>query len=357
MSYIETRLFHYFVALAEEQHFARAAERLGITPPTLTHQIKKLESQVGAKLLDRTGNRNVLTGAGQRFLTEAREALRHAEQAAALVRQAGRGELGHLQLGFVISVFCADSLQCLIGAFEEAHPAIEIAIHKLAPMAQIAGITRKELDAGLTRTPRKYPTGVRGFEVYRQPLVLAVSSKNPLARQKDISPAMLAREAFVSTTTELDLAFSGHIETIARIGNFVPRVVRREDDFIAVLAYVALGRGITVVPENVKAVNLPNVVFRDIAADPMPQTSISFIYGSDPSPSTKLLIRHMQRHALRNHGKGASPPHNHDRIVIPSVLNLDPHPEVRAKRASKDAGRGAGASPFEARRCAPSTSG
>jgi DNA-binding transcriptional LysR family regulator len=167
---------------------------------------------------------------------------------------------------------------------------------------------RKRLDAGFTRAPRKYPLGVRGFEVYRQPLVLALSSQHPLARHKTISPAMLAREAFVSTTTELDLAFSGHSDVIASIGKFIPRVIKREDDFIAVLAHVAVGYGIAVLPEIVKTMNAPNVVFRDIAADPVPHTSIAFIYGSDPSPSAKLLIRYMQRHALRNGGKGAAPP-------------------------------------------------
>jgi hypothetical protein len=153
------------------------------------------------------------------------------------------------------------------------------------------------------------------------------------------------------------LAFSSHTESIARIGNFIPRVVRRENDFIAVLAYVALGYGIAVMPGIVKMMNLSNVAFRDIAADPVPQKSTAFVYGSDPSPSAKLLIRHMQRHALRNHGSGAAPPHNHDRIMIPSALNIelhpniDPHPEVLARRASLEGcGRGAAASPFEARR-------
>jgi hypothetical protein len=79
----------------------------------------------------------------------------------------------------------------------------------------------------------------------------------------------------------------------------------------------------------------PDVIFRNIAADPVPQTSIAFVYGSDPSPSTKLLIRHMRRHALRNGGKDAASPHNQDRIVIPSALNLDPHPEVRAEGAPR----------------------
>jgi len=100
-----------------------------------------------------------------------------------------------------------------------------------------------------------------------------------------------------------------YTEAIAGIGKFTPRVVKREDDFIAVLSYVARGHGIAVVPELLtKTTSFSNVVFRNIAADPVPQMSIAFVYGINPSPSAKLLIRHMQRHALRNHGKGAAPP-------------------------------------------------
>jgi DNA-binding transcriptional LysR family regulator len=309
MGDIETRLFRYFVALAEEQHFARAASRLGITPPTLTHQIQKLESDLGAKLLERKGNRQVVvTEAGQRFLARAREVLRQAEEAAAIARQAGRGELGRLEIGFVISVFCAGLLQNWIGAFQQANPAIDITMRKLGPLAQITGMMRKQLDAGFTRTPYKYPAGFRGIEVNRQRLLLVLPGEHPLARRNSISPAMLAREGFVSTTPEFDVGFLGHTEAIARLGNFIPRVAKRADDFIAVLAYVALGYGIAVVPEMVKTMNFPNVVFRNIAADPVPQTSIAFIYGNDPSPSAKLLIRHMQRYALSNHGKSAAAP-------------------------------------------------
>ncbi len=309
MSRIETRLFHYFVAVAEERHFAQAALRLGIAPPTLTHQIKKLESQLGVRLLKRKGNtRVVVTEAGQRFLIGAREALRQFDEAAAIARQAGRGELGRLQLGFMLSVLGAGLLPSWIGAFQLAHPAIDITMRKLAPMAQISGIVRNELDAGFTRTPHKYPPGVRGFEIYRQRLVLALPSKHPLARYKNVSPALLAREAFVSFPPELDVGFFGFTEAIARIDNFIPRVVKRQDDFTAVLTYVTLGYGIAVVPELLmKTMNVPNVVCRGIAADPAPRTSIAFVYGSAPSPSAKLLIRHMQRHALRNHDGAAAP--------------------------------------------------
>jgi DNA-binding transcriptional LysR family regulator len=336
MSSIENRLLDYFVAVAEEQHFARAAARLGITPPTLTHQIKKLESDLDTKLLQRrVGGKVVVTEAGQRLLARAREILRQVEEAAAITRQAGRGELGRLEFGFLASISAAGLLRGWIDPFRQAHPAIEIAMHNLVPIAQIDGIVRNELDAGFTRPPHKYPSGIRGFEVYRQRLALALPSEHPLAQHKDISPAMIACEAFVSTPPELDLGFFGYTETIADIGKFVPRVVRRDKDFTAVLAYVAHGFGIAVVPETVKAMNISNVVYRNIAADPVPQISIAFVYSSDPSPSAKLLIQHMRRHALRNHGKGASPARNHDRIMIPSALNLDPHPEVRAKGAPR----------------------
>jgi len=323
MSDIEPRLYRYFIAVAEKEHFAQAAERLGITPPTLTHQIKKLERELGAKLLIRKGNTKVvITEAGQRVLAGAREMLRQAEEIKANARQAGRGELGRLELGFVTVLSGPGLLRNWVAPFKQAHPGIQVAIHKLSPMAQIAGILRKELDAGFARAPHKYPSGVRGFEVYRQPLALALPSDHPLARHEAISPAMLAREAFVDTTPEQDVGFFGHVQAIARIGNFIPRVVDRVDDSTTVLTYVGLGHGIAVVPELMKSMNLSDVVIRNIAADPVPQTSIAFVYGSSPSPSANLLIRHMRRHALRNHGTDAAPPHNHDRIIIPSALNL-----------------------------------
>jgi DNA-binding transcriptional LysR family regulator len=308
MSEIEIRLFRYFVALAEERHFSHAALRLRITPPTLTHQIKKLESELGAKLVSRKGNTLVtLTEAGLRFLTRARQVLRQVEEAAAIARQAECGELGHINLGFMTSVSCGGLLQTWIGEFQQANPAIDITMRQLAPIAQIAAIMRKELDAGFARPPHKYPAGIRGFEIYREPVVMALPSQHPLARHKEISPAMLRDETFVNTSAELEVGFLGHTEGVAVTGNFTPRVVKRDDNFMTILAYVAIGYGIAIVPQLMKAINIPNVVFRDIAASPIPHTSIAFVHRDDPSPSVNLLIKHMQRHALGNHSAEAPP--------------------------------------------------
>jgi DNA-binding transcriptional LysR family regulator len=344
MSPIETRLLQYFVMVAEELHFANAALRLGISPPTLTNQIQKLENRLGVKLLQRKGNTGVLvTDAGQRFLVGAREVLRQAEETEAIARQAGRGELGRLELGFMTWVAGSGLLHSWLGPFERTHPAIEVNMHRSGPVAALTRMMRNEFDACFTRAPTKYPSGVRGFELYRQRFALALPREHPLAKHKAIEPAALAGEAFVNITPEVDIGYFGYTEAVARIGNFVPRVVKRNNEFITVLTYVAAGHGIAVVPELMKRMNFANVVFREIAADPVPYASVAFVYSVTPSPAARLLIQHMRRHALRNGGKGASPPHNSDRIIIPSALNLGPHPEVRAKRASKDVGRGAAA--------------
>jgi DNA-binding transcriptional LysR family regulator len=309
MSDIENRLFRYFVAVAEEQHFARAALRLGISPPTLTHQIKKLESQLDARLLQRKGNRKVVvTEPGQRFLAEAREVLRHVEQAAAVARQAQRGVLGRLNIGFMTAVSCADPLRKWIAEFRRANPAISVTMRKLIPMEQIASMMREELDAGFTRALDKYPPGIRGIEIHRQPMILALPSDHPLARRKRITPAMLKDESFVNISAEPDVGFWGYTEAVGAAGNFTPRVVQRGDDFMTILTHVAVGYGIAVVPKLIRGLQVPNVVFKDIAAKPVPFTTIAFVYRLNSSPAANLLIKHMRGYALPQQKVDSPPP-------------------------------------------------
>jgi DNA-binding transcriptional LysR family regulator len=299
MADIETRLFRYFAVLAEEQHFSHAAHRLDITPPTLTHQIKKLERLVGARLVERKGNTHVaLTQAGLRFFERAQHVLRQVEEAKIVAQQAQRGEVGRIDIGFMASAVCSGVLQKSLADFCRANPAIEINMRKLVPMDQIKAIMRKDLDAGFTRSPHKYPAGLEGFDVHRQPMVLALPAKHPLARRKTITPAALKEELFINTGPELDLGFWGHAEAVA--GHFTPRVVRRDDDFMTILTYVSMGYGIGVMPQTMTRINIPNVVFREIAASSVPKSAIAFVYRrNDSSPQTDLLIKHMRSHALR----------------------------------------------------------
>jgi DNA-binding transcriptional LysR family regulator len=308
MSDIETRLFRYFVAVAEEQHFGRGALRLGISAPTLTHQIKKLEGQLGAKLLERKGNSGVVvTEAGRRFLSHARDVLRQVEEAAAVARRAGRGEVGRVVIGYMTGLSFAGLVQTWIGAFQRDNPAIDITMRKLGPVAQIAGMMRREFDAGFTRVPHRYPVGLKGIEVYREPMVLALPHDHPLVGRNDITPAMLKDETFVDRMPDFDLGFFGYTEALASVGNFTPRVSKRDSDFSTLLTYVGLGYGIAVIPQIMKKMSFPNVIFQDIAADLAPQISIGFVYHDRPSPSGKLLIKSMQRLALPQHRSSGLP--------------------------------------------------
>src|SRR5579864_673601 len=299
MADIETRLFRYFAVLAQEQHFSRAAHLLNITPPTLTHQIKKLERLVGARLVERKGNTHVaLTQAGLRFFERAQQVLRQIEEAKTVAQQAQRGEVGRIDIGFMATAVCSGILQRSLADFRRANPAIEINIRKLVPMDQIKAIMGKDLDAGFTRSPHKYPAGLDGFDIYRQPMVLALPAKHPLTRRKTINPAALKEELFINTGPELDVGLWGHAEAIA--GHFTPRVVRRDDDFMTVLTYVSMGYGIGVIPQTMTRMNIPNVVFRELATNAVPKSAIAFVYRrNDSSPQTDLLIKHMRSHALR----------------------------------------------------------
>jgi len=302
MGDIETRLFRYFVVLAEEQHFARAALRLRISPPTLTHQIKKLESELGTRLLARSGNTHVaVTEAGIRFLARARDVLRQIEDAKIVAQQAARGEVGRIEIGFMPAASCAGQMQKLLAEFQRDNPAIEINLHRMMPMEQVTAIIRKDLDAGFTRGPDKYPAGLEGFDIHRQPVVLALPSKHPLARRKKIDPAVLKDEMFFNTAPDLDVGFWGHTEVVAHVGNFAPRVAKRIEDMFTILTYVSMGYGIAVISKSMSNINMPNVVYRELAGDSVPVSSVAFVYRrNDLSPAANLLTKFMRRHALRS---------------------------------------------------------
>jgi len=299
---IETRLFRYFVALAEEEHFSRAALRLKISPPTLTHQIKKLEGQLGAKLAERKGNRHIqLTEAGRRFLEHARGVLQQVREAEAVAQRAARGEIGHIRIGYQYVVSCAGILQAPLMEFQRANPAIEVTVHHLVTMEQINAILRNDLDIGFARPPRRYPDGLQGFVIYRQPAVLALPAGHRLAQQEKIKPSELAGETFVNPPVETDLVFNRQTETVSALGKFVPKISKRAMDSFTVLTYVSAGYGIAAVSKSLTTVALPNVVYREIDAPNVPQTTVAVLHRlGEPAPAIKSFIEFMRCRALRD---------------------------------------------------------
>ncbi|HTS41271.1 MAG TPA: LysR substrate-binding domain-containing protein [Xanthobacteraceae bacterium] len=299
---IELRLYRYFVALCEERNYARAAERLKITPPTLTHQIQKLEKDLAVRLLDRSKKTKIrLTQAGMSFLDSARNVLHQADEAELSARRTARGEIGRIEIGYMITAAYSGLIQRLIGNFQKQYPAVDITYQQLSTVKQFNAILSNEIDAGFTRAPNQYPSGLSGFTIYRQPIMLAVPGTHPLAHARGpVPPKALADELFVSTSIEFDLAFKRHAEYVGNIGGFTPKVCKRAEDLTTVLTYVSSGYGIAAVPEELSNCHMPNVVFKPIASNIVPETVLAFIHRtSESAPACKALIAAMRAQALK----------------------------------------------------------
>ena len=303
MANIELRLFRYFVTLCEEQNFSRAAERLTITPPTLTHQIQKLEKELNVRLLNRkTRMKLQLTEAGVRFRESARDVLHWAGEAEKTALKAARGEIGRLEIGYMIATAYSGVVQRFIRQFQNAYPAIDVTLHQRSTVNLVSAILSNELDAGFAREPNQYPFGLSGFPIYRTPVLLALPSNHPLARKSgSIKPKALADETFVSTSIGYDLAFTRHVESIAALGGFTPKVLKRAEDLTTVLTYVSLGYGIAAISQDMANCHVPNVSFKKIASKAVPEVKFSFMYRTnETAPAAKALIEAMRAQALKN---------------------------------------------------------
>lgn len=300
MSEIETRLFRYFVALADEQHFGRAALHLGISPPTLTNQIQKLEAELGARLVERRGNTHVvLTEAGKRFLERARNVLREAAEAKAVAQQVARGETGRLEVGFMTVVSLLGLAAEFIGGFRKQNPGVELVLRGMVTIEQINAILGRTLDFGFVRPPDHYPVGLHGIVVARGGMVLALPADHPLVRHKRIAPEALRGEAFINTPPDLDIRFWNPTAELGVAGGFTPTVVRRVKDLVSILTYVSAGVGIAMVSRAFMRMDVPNVVYREFDMETPPQRTIAFVYRkNEASPAALAFIKHMRRHAL-----------------------------------------------------------
>lgn len=149
---MELRHLKYFVAVAEELHFARAAERLNISAPTLSHQIGALETMLGAKLLTRkTKSAVALTHSGKRFLVEAQETLKQAAHAELVGRRAARGDAGSIAIGYVFSAGCSGLVPTALASFRKSHPEVSFQLARMSTFAQFKGLIDGSLDIAFTR--------------------------------------------------------------------------------------------------------------------------------------------------------------------------------------------------------------
>lgn len=286
MRQIELRHLRCFIAVARHLHFSRAAEELGIAPPALTKQIKEAEALLGVRLFYRTQRSVSLSAAGAAYLLEARAIFEHLERGHEVARLAERGELGHLEIGYVGSAVYAGVLQSAVHAFQLDHPRVEVTIREL-PMDQIAPkLLEGSLDIAYVRPPMSYPEGIQAVTVYRDRFVVALPAYSELAVLPTLAPAQLREQLFVLPEQEF-----GTLE-LARRGGFTPRLGPRPGGLIAVLSLVSLGHGISVLPDAVThCVELPGVVCRRIGGKPIPSELAMIFRRHERAPAVQAFLK------------------------------------------------------------------
>jgi DNA-binding transcriptional LysR family regulator len=254
----ELRLLSSFVAIAEEGSLTRAAARLHIAQQSLSQQMRTLEAQLGATLLERTSRGVRLTPVGAVLLREARALLAQAERATAAVRRAAAGEEGELRVGFLSSV--ANYLMPpLVRAFGAGHPGVALHAHEV-PIAQlVAGLREGELDAALTRPP--LVDDIVTEVVLTEPVAAVLPAGHPLAGREELELAELADEPWVLTARSSWPPWHRlYDEVFARAG-FAPRVVQRGTSPQNLLALVAAGVGVTRLPVSSRSLRDSGVAF------------------------------------------------------------------------------------------------
>lgn len=259
---MELRLLRSFVALAEELHFGRAAGRLNIVQPALSMQIRALEDELGAVLFDRDRHRVELSAAGRVFLPEALATLEQAQRAVQLVRAAEAGEVGTIRLGFVSSVLPA-YLPALIRDLRARHPRIELELKDMPTPDQLAALKANVIDFGFVRLPIE-DKRVTTRTVLEEELIVVLPAGHALCALSEVAPADLAAHpAFFLARRFAPGFYDEFVLAMKRSG--APLAILQElGEFTTMVALIAAGMGIGIVPKLAMVARPDNVEIRPL---------------------------------------------------------------------------------------------
>ncbi|MDL4912488.1 MAG: LysR family transcriptional regulator [Enterobacterales bacterium endosymbiont of Blomia tropicalis] len=257
---IELRHLRYFVAVAEELHFGRAAQRLNISQPPLSQQIIQLEAETGAQLFNRTNRSVQLTAAGQQLLQDARVILLQVEQAAARAARLHRGEEGELRIGFTSSAPFTGVLSDALYQFRQRWPSVHIQMQEINTRQQLAPLHDGRLDLGIMRnTP--LPADLRHQLLLSEPLYAVVHWAHPLADAEKISVRDLAAEPFVFFDPLGGTALYSEILALLHRYQIKPYITQEVGEAMTILGLVATGLGVSILPASFRRARLADVIW------------------------------------------------------------------------------------------------
>ncbi len=294
---VDLRQLRYFVAVAEELHFGRAAARLHMAQPPLSQQIRKLEEAVGVQLFFRTKRTVRLRPAGEMFLRHVLPLLADVDRAVTSARQADSGHTGSLALGFVSSAPYT-VLPNLLRAYRSAFPAVTLRLAQLNIATQIESLKRGRIDLGVLRPPVDDAAIVTQV-LLTEPMTLALPSDHPLCARSVVPPRLLEHEPLIVVPRDR-AAFADVTVRFCHRHGFEPNVVLEATEMHTVIGLVSSGIGAAIVPDSMRNLQLAGVTFRSIRGAPKTEMALAWRAGND-SPTVASFVE-LARGLMRGRG-------------------------------------------------------
>jgi DNA-binding transcriptional LysR family regulator len=264
---MELRHLRYFVAVAEELHFTRAALRLNMAQPPLSQQIRALEEELGVQLFVRTRRSVALTDAGHALLERSREMLATAQALPLQLQRVARGEVGLLRIGFSSTLPLTKVLRDVVADHRRSHPDVALNLREMHSQLQFDSLRRGELDVGLVRYNERAPEGIRLRLLRRDPLRLVVPAGHRFARRKSVSIADCRDEAFIGFPGDAGTGTGPLLKRLAAQAGFEPRIAQEAREATTQIGLVAAGLGIAVLPAPLEAVRIEGVHYVPLAGE------------------------------------------------------------------------------------------
>jgi len=265
---MEFRHLRYFLVLAEELHFGRAARRLSISQPPLSLNIQQLEASVGARLFVRNSREVRLTAAGQAFVPKARALLEQAQEAGRHARDVEQGMVGRLHIGFVGAMLYR-GLPQMLRQFQAQHPLLRVLLRELNSQDQLIELSHERLDLGFVHTTR-VPPDLSRILVARQPFVCCLPTTHPLAKKRKLALRQLQGEPFAMVARAVSPDYHEAILSLCTEAGFHPEIRYELRHWLSVVSLVSQGLGVALVPEALRQSGLAGTSFVPLDSETTP---------------------------------------------------------------------------------------
>ncbi|MDF7650106.1 LysR family transcriptional regulator [Erwiniaceae bacterium L1_54_3] len=285
----ELSQLRFFLAVATELNFSRAAKRLNMTQPPLSRQIQLLEHQLGVELFDRTTRTVVLTAAGRRFFIEAQDLLQRAHVAMLNTQKMSQGNIGSVNISFVASAVYA-FLPMVVARGKEIYPHIDISLREMTTGEQFEALRLRQSDIGLVRAPSAL-TGVNSEILVNEPFVLAVPRQHELATLSDITITHLDKQPFIMYALSTWQPFYELLTGMFRSNNIQPDYVQYIGSTLTILSLVNAGMGMAFVPESAARILFDDIVYRHITLPAGIESLLYLAWREDnDNPAFKVML-------------------------------------------------------------------